>query len=456
MITDARILIIDDDEDIIFSLRVMLDSICSNMESTIDPRDIPSLIRRNSYDVVLLDMNFNDDAISGEEGFYWLSRIKEINPELPVILITAYGDIERAIRAIHSGAYDFITKPWQNEKIIATVNAATNYARAEQKVNITKAQRDYLKKDIEHDFSDIIGDSEVMQGVLKTVRTVASTEADVLIIGENGTGKELIARALHKNSNRADEVFLSVDMGAVNGNLFESELFGHVKGAFTGANKSRVGKLVAANGGTLFLDEIGNLALEQQVKLLKVLEDRQNVSLGSNVKEEIDVRLISATNSNLDLDVEEGKFRADLLFRINTIEIHLPPLRDRLKDVPKLCNYFLELYNNKYNKQIKGLTNSALSKLMGYHFPGNIRELKHIIHRAVILCEDKAINSNHINLKNRMKGSKLKLDTLNIEAAEEALIREAIQKYQGNMTKAAKALGINRTSLYRRIEKYGL
>ncbi|MCF7911717.1 MAG: sigma-54 dependent transcriptional regulator [Candidatus Cloacimonetes bacterium] len=456
MISDARILIIDDDADILFTLRVLLESISDELISLSDPQQIPQLLASSQFDVILLDMNFSKDAISGEEGFHWLQQIRHISPDTPVILITAYGDIEKAMRAVRAGAYDFITKPWQNEKIIATVNAAVRYARSCRQNAIHSTQRDLFNNQINLKFQDIIGNSPQITELFATIKKVAPTDAEIIITGENGTGKELIARAIHRHSARAEHVFLTVDMGAVNRELFDSELFGHVKGAFTGASQDRIGKIIAASGGTLFLDEIGNLPLDQQTRLLKVLEDRRSCPLGSNKYSSIDIRLICATNTNLDEAVEEGRFRRDLLYRLNTIEINIPPLRQRKEDIPLLCSYYLQIFNQKYHKNIKGCSQSAMNRLADYDFPGNVRELKHIIQRAVILCATNTISADDLSLKSTTKGSALRLQSLNIDAAEEKLVREALLKAEGNMSRAAKLLGINRTSLYRRLKKYGL
>lgn len=456
MINDARILVIDDDQDILFTLNVLLESLCSELITETDPRKIPNLLSSQNIDSVLLDMNFTDDAIDGEEGFFWLRKIRELAPHVPVIFITAYADIDKAIRAIQAGAYDFITKPWQNQKIQATVNAAVNYSRSQARSNFNAMQRNIISAQADEEFRDIVGNSHKIREVFETVKKVANTDADILITGENGTGKELIARAIHRLSARRKEVFLSVDMGAVNHQLFDSELFGHKKGAFTGAQKDRTGKIAAARGGTLFMDEIGNLPHELQSKLLKVLEERKVCPLGSNICQPVDIRLISATNANLDEEVEAGNFRNDLLFRINTIEINLPPLRERKSDIPVLCRFFISKFNSKYNKEITGCSKSAISKLMQYEFPGNVRELKHIIHRAVILCSSKSITPADLSLKASSSSKSLRLFSLNIETAEEKLINAALVKYNGNMSHAAKALGINRSSLYRRIKKYGI
>lgn len=456
MVNNARILAVDDDKDILFTIEVILEEIASELIVESDPSEIPQLLSEKSFDVILLDMNFTKDVINGEEGYYWLEKIKAIAPCVPVIFITAYADIDRAIKAIQAGAYDFITKPWQNEKLIATVNAAVHFSRSQQESRLITSQRKMIEDYADKEFNNIVGSSPQIREVFRTVKKIADTDTEVLITGENGTGKELIARAIHRLSKRRNEVFLSVDMGAVNQQLFDSELFGHKKGAFTGANQERVGKIAAAKGGSLFLDEIGNLTPELQARMLKVLEERRVCPLGSNKSVAVDVRLISATNLNLDEAVEEGRFRNDLLFRINTIEIHIPPLRERKADIPILCRFFISRFNKKYNKNIKGCSQSALRKMNAYNFPGNVRELKHIIHRAVILCSSNTITSEDLTLKTAVRCSSLKLYSLNIESAEEKLIKEALTKYSGNMSHAAKALGINRTSLYRRIKKYGL
>ncbi len=453
----GQVLIVDDDEDVLRAAQLLLKHHLSVVHTEKDPRRIPSLLKKDDYDVILLDMNFTQDVSSGQEGFHWLDRILEIDPLAVVILITAYGDVEIAVQAIKSGATDFVQKPWQNEKLVATVSAGIRLRRSRIDVAKLQSRERQLAADIDQKFHTFIGESPAMQQVFANIAKVAGTDADVLILGENGTGKELVAREVHRQSKRSDEVFISVDMGAIPESLFESELFGHVKGAFTDAKENRGGRFEMASGGTLFLDEIGNLHLPLQAKLLAALQNRTVIRVGSNTPVPIDIRLICATNMPVHEMVEERCFRQDLLYRINTVEIKLPPLREHIEDVPLLVNHFLEVYCKKYKKSLKKIEASTLKRLEKYDWPGNVRELRHAVERAVIMSDSDSLGSEDFFLPDS-RGARegVTLDTYNLDEVEEKIIRAVLIKYQGNVSHASKELGLTRTSLYRRMQKYGL
>jgi DNA-binding NtrC family response regulator len=453
----GKILIIDDDEDVLRAARLLLKQHVSLVHTDKDPKRIPSLLNKGDYDVILLDMNFTRDVSSGQEGFHWLDRILEIDPMAVVILITAYGDVEMAVQAIKTGAFDFVEKPWQNEKLLATVSAGMKLRWSQAKVENLKSREKQLYADLDQRFQDFIGDSAAMHQVFSTIRKVARTDANVLILGENGTGKELVAREIHRQSNRFEEAFIPVDMGAIPETLFESELFGHMKGAFTDAKENRSGRFEMASGGTLFLDEIGNLHLPLQAKLLAALQNRTVIRVGSNTAVPIDIRLICATNMPIHEMVEDNRFRQDLLYRINTVEIKLPPLREHIEDVTLLADHFLEIYCKKYKKSFKRIQASTLKRLEKYDWPGNVRELRHAVERAVIMSDSDSLGPEDFFLPDsRITREGVTLDTYNLGEVEEKVIRAVLIKYQGNVSHAAKELGLTRTSLYRRMQKYGL
>lgn len=456
--TFNKILVIDDDEDIQLSARLLLKQHCTRLDTEKDPRNIPGLLKNESYDLILLDMNFTRDSTSGMEGFHWLDRILEIDPDSVVILVTAFGDVEMAVRAIKAGATDFVLKPWQNEKFLATLTSALRLRQSRFEVSKLRSRERQLSDDLDRRFHDLLGVSRAMQDVFHTIGKVAGTEANVLILGENGTGKELVARELHRQSGRSNQVFISVDMGAISESLFESELFGHVKGAYTDAREERAGRFEIASGGTLFLDEIGNLPRTLQAKLLAVLENRTVTRLGSNMMLALDVRLICATNLDIHEMVAGDKFRQDLLYRINTVEIKLPPLRERDEDILILADHFIEIYCRKYQKPLQRLAPQALEKLKKYHWPGNIRELRHAIERAVILSEDRLLQPDSFMLctPGARETGYLQFDEYNMELVEKTVIRKAIEKHNGNISQAARELGYTRSALYRRLVKYGL
>lgn len=456
--TLGKILIIDDNEDLLFAAKMLLKKHAKEVVIEKDPRRIPFLINNNSFDVILLDMNFREDTTSGKEGFYWLSQIKEIDPKAVVILITAFGDVEMAVQALKEGATDFILKPWQNEKLIATLSAAIKLKESYNEVDKLQKKQKVLETDLKKPYTDIIGSSASMKNIFSIIDKVAQTDANVLILGENGTGKELIARAIHDRSHRKNETFVGVDMGAITETLFESELFGHKKGAFTDAKDDRAGRFEVADQGTLFLDEIGNLSMPLQSKLLTVLQKREVTRIGTNKAIPVDIRLICATNMPVHEMVHDHTFRQDLLYRINTVEIFLPPLRERHDDIPTLANHFLKQYAQKYRKNFIGFTASAMELLQRYPWPGNIRELQHAIERAIIMAEGDQLDSrDFFFLSAKPASEKVQTSvTLNLDDMERSTIQRAIDKNGGNISKAAKELGLTRASLYRRLEKYGL
>lgn len=453
----GNLLIVDDNEDILLAAKLLLKQHADSVQTEKDPNLIPSLLKNNSFDVILLDMNFTQDVTSGSEGFYWLDRILEIDSSAVVILITAFGDIELAVRAIKAGATDFVLKPWQNEKLLATLSAAMNLRHSRLEIDRLRSQQDQLSADIDSRYHDMIGVCTSMKKVFSTIEKVAPTEANVLISGENGTGKELVARALHRGSARSEMIFMSVDMGAIPESLFESELFGYEKGAFTDAKQSKPGRFEVASGGTLFLDEIGNIPLSLQAKLLKVLESREVTRVGSTKTVPFDVRLICATNMPIYEMLARSEFRQDLLYRINTVEIELPPLSERLEDISLLANHFVAQYSRKYKKNVLNLNAAALQKLTAYQWPGNIRELKHAVERAVIMTDSETLTPIDFVFTERTDFQQdIALDDFNLENVEKTIIRKALTKNGGNVSKAAQELGLTRTSLYRRMEKYGL
>ncbi|HOO09188.1 MAG TPA: sigma-54 dependent transcriptional regulator [Cyclobacteriaceae bacterium] len=446
---------IDDDEDVLLAAKMLLKKYGHQVIIDKNPNKIPFLLNNDTYDVILLDMNFSKDTTSGKEGFAWLKQIKEKDPDAVVIMITAFGDVEMAVRALKEGATDFILKPWQNEKLIATISTAIKLKKSYNEVDKLRKAKQMLEEQISQPFRDIIGNSPAIKEVFTMIDKVASTDANVLILGENGTGKELVARAIHQKSLRKDNSFVSVDMGAITESLFESELFGHKKGAFTDAREHRTGRFELANGGTLFLDEIGNLSMALQSKLLSVLQSRQVTKVGDNGPIDVDIRLICATNMPLHQMVEDGKFRQDLLYRINTVEVKIPPLCERVEDIPLLADHFLNFYTQKYHKEVISFSEGAIVKLKKYAWPGNIRELQHAIERAVIMADSPTLQESDF-LFNRKGVAAADTDTLNLDDVEKAAVVKAIQLHNGNISKAADELGLTRASLYRRMEKYGL
>ena len=400
-------------------------------------------------------MNFTAGLTSGREGMEWLRRIRDLAPDAKVIMMTAYGAIELAVQAIKEGASDFVIKPWENSKLLATVAASVRYSRTDREVKTLKTKQKMLNRFMGGEPGRIIGDSESLQEVLDSIEKVARTDANVLILGENGTGKELIAREIHRRSLRSDQAFINVDLGAVPESLFESELFGHRKGAFTDAKEDRAGRFEIASGGTLFLDEIGNLNVQMQAKLLGVLESRSVSRVGSDKPTDIDIRLICATNMPLYQMLDQYQFRQDLLYRINTVEIRLPPLRERLSDIDLLARHFIDLYSRKYNKTGLDIHADTLNKLRQYQWPGNIREFQHTIERAVIMTENTSLQPDDFILAKQERQQQDNVD-LNLSNLEKQAIQKAVIKHRGNLSKAAQELGLGRTTLYRKIAKHGI
>ncbi|HBF88984.1 MAG TPA: sigma-54-dependent Fis family transcriptional regulator [Bacteroidales bacterium] len=453
----GKILAIDDNEDILFALRLLLKTHFEQVDANIYPEKLPELIKNNDYDVILLDMNFKKDAISGKEGYFWLEKILKLDPDAVVIFMTAYGDTEKAVRSIKAGAVDFILKPWQNDKLIATVSSAVRLRRSKRESNSLRSRQQEISQVLDQPFQDFIGNSKEMQEVFSTIKKVAATDANILILGENGTGKELVARALYRNSLRSNDVFISVDLGSITESLFESELFGHEKGAFTDAKGDKQGRFEIASGGTLFLDEIANLPFAMQSKLLTVLERREITRVGAIKSRPIDIRLICATNESIHDLVDQNKFRQDLLYRINTVEIKLPALRDRTDDIPVLAEHFLSIYTKKYKKNIKRHSATALKKLIKYEWPGNVRELQHAIERAVIMSDNDMLQEEDFMLTNKeQKTGELAFASYNLDEIEKTIIEKLMKKYKGNISLVAKDLGLTRASLYRRLEKHDL
>ena len=453
----GKILVVDDNDDVLLAAKLLLKQHAALVHTETDPSQILRLMKNEEYDTILLDMNFTHDVSSGQEGFSWLSRILAADPGAIVIMITAYGDVDMAVRAIKDGAADFVLKPWQNEKLLATLAAAMRIRRSQSEAETLRTRQHLLTDDLDRPFRSFVGSSPLMESVFATIRKVAATDANVLILGENGTGKELVARELHRQSARNREVFISVDMGALSETLFESELFGHVKGAFTDAREDRAGRFEVASGGTLFLDEIGNLPVPLQAKLLSVLQNREVTRLGANTPRPVDIRLICATNRSPGDLIASGAFRQDLLYRINTVEIHLPPLRERVEDIPLLVDHFLALYARKYGKSLRRAAPLAMRKLEKYAWPGNVRELQHAVERALILADGEILQPADFSLSPQDGHAEgVTVDGFNLEDVERTVIRKAISKHGGNISQAARALGLTRAALYRRLEKYGL
>ena len=453
METKGKILIVDDNEDVLFALNLLLEPYVEKVKVTTQPSRIAHFMQTFEPDVILLDMNFRRDAISGEEGFDCLEQILGMDPEAVVLFMTAYVDTEKAVRAIKAGATDFIPKPWEKEKLLATLSSAVKLRQSRREVKQLQDRVEALSGP-DKDVPMMIGQSKVMQDVFSTIRQLSETDANILILGENGTGKDLVARSLRFFSPRQQAPFVTIDLGSVPESLFESELFGYEKGAFTDARKAKAGRMEVASGGTLFLDEIGNLSLSMQSKLLTAIEKRQISRLGSTRALPIDVRLICATNANIREMVENGQFRQDLLYRINTIEIHIPPLRERGEDIVLLAEFFLKKFAHKYKKEVQGLTREAKQKLMRYPWPGNVRELQHAMERAVILSKAAWLKPNDFMLTPQPEKKKSELEEiLNLEQLELNAIKRALKLRHGNVSEAAELLGITRYALYRKMSK---
>lgn len=447
LLKNTSILVIDDDVDVLIAMKMLLKSKVKDVVIEKNPNNLVSVLRKNKFDVVILDMNYDSVVNTGNEGIYWLTKIKEIDKDIAVILITAYGDLDLAVRALKKGASDFLVKPWKNEKLLESI----------AEILVDKKSGKGKKWSPQVDGIKLLGESKAMQDVFFKIKKIAPTDANILILGENGTGKDLIAKAIHDNSLRKDKPFVKVDVGALTSSLFESELFGYVKGAFTDAREDRQGRFEAAEGGTLFLDEIGNISLQQQARLLTVLQNRHITPLGSNTQIPVDIRLICATNSSLEILANEDNFRKDLIYRINTVEIIIPPLRVRERDISLLAKHFIEVYTEKYFKSNISIDTSFIKKLEDYHFPGNVRELQYAIERAVIMVDTDELNATDLMFSpiESYSGNTL-LEDLKLDTVEKNTILKVIEKNNGNISKSAKELGITRTSLYRRLNKYGL
>ncbi len=450
---NACILVIDDDTDVLTAVRLLLKTEVKEVVIEKNPENIRHLLSKKEFDLILLDMNFNSTIHTGNEGIYWLKKIKEISNSPAVIMITAYGDIDLAVRSLKEGASDFMIKPWHNEKLLSTINEAIK-KRSSGKTSsaAVKYSGDTIIGSL------LLGESEAMKDIFLKIDKIAPTDANVLILGENGTGKDLIAQAIQQKSLRNNKPFIKVDAGALTESLFESELFGHKKGAFTDAREERIGRFEAANTGTIFLDEIGNISLQQQAKLLSVLQNRQVTKLGSNEAIDIDIRLICATNNPISELANESRFRKDLIYRINTVEIVVPPLRNRKEDIQMLAQHYANIYADKYIKPKIELDKKAIDKLMNYHFPGNVRELQYTIERAVIMAEGEALQADDLifsPIETAKQEAEEKAD-LNLSSVEKNTILRVIEKHGGNITKAAKELGLTRTALYRRLTKYDI
>jgi len=452
----GKILVVDDNTNILNSLEQLLKFDFEEVKTISNPGQIISIVRTRQYDVILLDMNFKSGTNTGNEGFFWMNEILKADSEAVVILITAYADIELVVRAMKEGAVDFVAKPWDPVKLIATLQSAVQLRKSKLEVKRLRSNEKVLSEDVSKSHELIIGTSTKIREVLDIITKVATTDANILITGENGTGKELVARQIHLLSNRSKEPFISVDVASLSDTLFESELFGHEKGAFTDAKEDRAGRFEIASNGTLFLDEIGNISFNLQAKLLTVIENRKFCRIGSNIPIDTDFRLISATNKNLGDLISHNVFRDDLLYRINTIQIEVPPLRDRSEDIPLIADYYLRKYEKKYSKEGIKITGKALDKLMQHTWPGNVRELRHAVERAIILSETKVLNPDNFFIKAHEHSFDKEFDTFRLEDVEKKLLIKVLSQTKGNLSKAAKLLDISRTTLYSKIQRHGL
>ena len=453
---EGKILIVDDNRSVLNSLKLFLEDEFSSVETTTNPNVLPSLIQKGDVDVVLLDMNFSAGRNTGNEGLFWLKEILKYDESISVILITAYGNIELAIKAIKEGAVDFVVKPWDNKRLLSTLQTALKLRRSSIEVRDLKKKQKQLNRDLTERQNVFRSNSPKMLEIYDTIEKISKTDVNVLILGENGSGKEIIAKEIHNLSIRKDETYISVDLGAIGETLFESELFGHKKGAFTDAKEDRMGRVEIASGGTLFLDEIGNVPVSLQVKLLTLLQNRELIPLGANTPVSIDIRLICATNMNLNEMVNEKLFREDLLYRINTIQIEIPPLRERKEDIPSMTDYFLKQFSDKYLKSGLKINSDAYAKLVEYQWPGNIRELKHTVEKAVILTDSKLLKPENFYFNVKVKEKDLLKERITLEESEKAVIGRALKNNKGNISHTAKELNIRRQTLYAKIQKYGL
>lgn len=455
---EGKVLIIDDDQAVLYTAKMVLKQLFTQIKTASHPSEIMPLLDKEHFDVILLDMNFAQGKTSGQEGLFWVKEIRKADPEAQIVVTTAYGAIELAVNAMKEGAVDFLSKPWEKEKLSAIIMSAYEKYHSQKELKKWKDREQALSQDLESSFNEIISASKAMLLVFDTITKVSATDANVLILGENGTGKELVARAIHRASLRKHAPFIKVDLGAVTETLFESELFGHAKGAFTGAVEERAGRFEIASGGTLFLDEIANLSLPLQAKLLTALQSKQIIRVGTNKPMDIDVRLICATNMPVYDKISEPNptFRQDLLYRINTVEITLPPLRDRADDIPILLSHYLQQFGKKYQKERLEISDRTLRQLQQYSWPGNVRELQHAVERAVIMSNSNSLEAGDFLMSNKQQPIVPTKASYNLEEVEKKTISEAMRKHQGNLSQTASELGMGRSTLYRKIKKYGL
>jgi DNA-binding NtrC family response regulator len=454
-----RILIADDQADVLAALSLLLKGERFQIESASSPEGVLRAIDTHEFDVVLIDLNYARDTTSGSEGLDLLSRIRAADPTLPVVVMTAWGSVDLAVEAMRRGARDFIQKPWDNARLLAVLRTQVELGEALRRGRRLEAENMALRDNAAetNDLPQVVADSPAMKSVLNLVERIGPADANVLITGENGTGKEVITRLLHSMSSRRSKPLVSLNAGALAEGVFESELFGHVRGAFTDAKSDRVGRFELADGGTLFLDEIGNVPLNLQAKLLRVLETGEFERVGSSKTQKVNVRLLSATNADLHAEVAQGRFRQDLLFRLNTVEIRLPPLRDRLEDIPVLAEHFLKLHRERYRRPIMGFTPEALDALRHHLWPGNVRELDHVVERAVLMSPGNIVTAFDLALEATPDARlSARLEEMSLEDAERLLIKKALARFEGNANRAAEALGLSRSALYRRLQKYGL
>jgi DNA-binding NtrC family response regulator len=451
-INAPMVLIADDQEDVLEALRQLLKGDGFLIETVSSPPKALAAIEHNEFDALLIDMNYSRDTTSGQEGLDLLSRIRTLDESLPIIVMTAWANVDLAVEAMRRGARDFVQKPWDNDRLLSTMRTQVELSRALRRGNRLEAENELLRGDKGPEF---IAGSQAMTRVLEVIRRIGPSNVNILITGENGTGKGVVARAIHTASTQASKPLITVNMGSISEGVFESEMFGHVKGAFTDAKTDRTGRFEMADGGTLFLDEIANIPLSQQPKLLRVIETGEFEPVGSSRTRRAQVRIISATNADLREEITAGRFRQDLLFRLNTVEVHIPPLRERLEDIPVLADHFLQRYMRRYRKSMSGIDEPAMHALSDYQWPGNVREMDHVIERAVLMAQGNIITIRDLGLKSDMKSS-LSLEEMSLEDVERYLIKKMLARFDGNSRKAAEALGLSRSAFYRRLEKYGI
>jgi DNA-binding NtrC family response regulator len=450
--TKPKLLVADDQPDVLTALRLLLKGEGFQTETVTSPAGVLKALEEDDYDALLMDLNYTRDTTSGKEGLDLLSQIQSMDGTLPVVVMTAWGSVEVAVEAMRRGARDFIQKPWDNARLLAIVRTQVELARALRQSEHLEAENELLRGE---GLPKLIADSAAMRPILEMISRVGPSDANVLITGEHGTGKEVVAQTLHAISPRAAKPLVSVNVGGLVEGVFESEMFGHLKGSFTGANTDRIGRFELANGGTLFLDEIANISMNQQSRLLRVIETGEVERVGASKSRNVSVRIISATNADVRREVEEGRFREDLLFRLNTVEIHLPPLRQRKEDIPLLANHFLQRYAGRYRKEMAGFDNGALQAMLDHAWPGNVRELDHALQRAVLMAKGEQLSSADLGLQPRRDGAG-RIEDMSLDDVERFLIKKALEKNDGNVTEAARALGLSRSAMYRRLQKHGL